>query len=177
MADSKITGFTEDTAPTSDDLVVVVNNPAGTPGNKKVTLANLIKGLGAAWTAYTPSLTNITLGNGTLDFAYLQIGKLVVVRGKFTFGSSSVVSDAAIFSLPVTGIAALNSFYQMTAQIEDYGTTEYAAILVQESTTTVSVSPLLTSGTYAQRTNTSSTVPMTWATNDAFRISFYYEAA
>lgn len=177
MADQKITELTEDTAPTSDDLVVVVNDPAGTPGSKKVTLANLIKGLGGVWTPYTPSLTNITLGNGTLDFAYLKIGKLIIVRGKFVFGSSSAVGGPAIFSLPVTGIAAMNTFYETLAQIEDNGTTEYMANVTQETTTTISVGPIGTSSTYAQRINTSSTVPMTWATNDAIRLMFMYEAA
>ena len=177
MADAKLTALSEDTAPTSDDLVYVVNDPAGTPGSKKVTLANLIKGLGAAWTAYTPTLTNITIGNGTLDFSYLQIGKLVIVRGKFTFGSTSSISGLMTFSLPVTSVAAHNTFYQATGQIEDNGTTEYMATLTQETTTTVSVSAIGTSGTYGQRVSTSSTVPMTWATNDAFRVLFIYEAA
>ena len=42
MADSKITALTADTAPSSDDLVVTVNDPAGTPANRKVTLANIL---------------------------------------------------------------------------------------------------------------------------------------
>jgi hypothetical protein len=41
MADAKITSLTADTTPTTDDLVVTVNDPAGTPGNKKVTLGDL----------------------------------------------------------------------------------------------------------------------------------------
>lgn len=47
MADKKITQLTEDTAPTSDDLVVTVNDPAGTPVSRKVTLNNLGKGVRA----------------------------------------------------------------------------------------------------------------------------------
>jgi hypothetical protein len=42
MADTKLTALTADTSPTSDDLTYVVNDPAGTPGSKKVTLANAI---------------------------------------------------------------------------------------------------------------------------------------
>src|SRR6185369_877403 len=41
----KVTELTADTSPTSDDLTMTVNDPAGTPGNRKVTLANLTKGL------------------------------------------------------------------------------------------------------------------------------------
>jgi hypothetical protein len=43
MADSKITALTADTSPSTDDLIVTVNDPAGTPANKKVTIANLLK--------------------------------------------------------------------------------------------------------------------------------------
>lgn len=40
-AATKITELTEDTSPTSDDLTITVNDPAGTPANKKVTLSNM----------------------------------------------------------------------------------------------------------------------------------------
>lgn len=43
MADLKITALTADTSPTSDDLIVTVNDPGGTPANRKVTLANAIQ--------------------------------------------------------------------------------------------------------------------------------------
>ena len=45
MADKKLTALTEDTSPTTDDIVYVVNNPGGTPAEKKVTLANLLNGM------------------------------------------------------------------------------------------------------------------------------------
>jgi len=40
MADKKITQLDELTAVSSDDLVHVVNDPSGTPANKKVTVQN-----------------------------------------------------------------------------------------------------------------------------------------
>lgn len=57
MADSKISDFAEDTTPSADDLIVTVNDPAGTPANKKVTVANLDTFLSAT----TKTLTNKTL--------------------------------------------------------------------------------------------------------------------
>lgn len=44
-ADTKITALTEDTAPTGDDLLVTVNDPGGTPANRKATLTNASKGM------------------------------------------------------------------------------------------------------------------------------------
>ena len=43
MADAKITALTEDTAPSLEDLIATVNDPGGSPANRKVTLANLLK--------------------------------------------------------------------------------------------------------------------------------------
>ena len=40
-ADSKVTDLTEDTTPTSDDILYIVDDPAGTPTSKKVTAGNL----------------------------------------------------------------------------------------------------------------------------------------
>lgn len=57
MADSKISGLAEDTTPSADDLLVTVNDPAGTPANKKVTVDNLDTFLSAT----TKTLTNKTL--------------------------------------------------------------------------------------------------------------------
>ncbi len=38
MADTKISALTADTTPTDDDLIPTVNDPSGTPANRKVTL-------------------------------------------------------------------------------------------------------------------------------------------
>lgn len=52
MADSKLINLTADAAPTGDDLLYVVNDPAGTPVDRKVTITNLAAAL-AALTAFT----------------------------------------------------------------------------------------------------------------------------
>jgi len=41
MADQKITELTEETTPTSDDLLVIVDDPAGSATTKKVTISNV----------------------------------------------------------------------------------------------------------------------------------------
>lgn len=55
MANEKITQQTADATPTSDDLVITVNAPGTTPANRKVTLANLGKGLDAGVIPNTPA--------------------------------------------------------------------------------------------------------------------------
>ena len=42
MADTKVTGLSENTAPLSTDLAYLVDDPSGTPASNKITLANLL---------------------------------------------------------------------------------------------------------------------------------------
>ncbi len=45
MADTKVTALTADTSPATTDLAYFVKDPAGTPLSRKITLANLSKGI------------------------------------------------------------------------------------------------------------------------------------
>lgn len=87
-ADTKITGLTADTAPDSADLVVTVDDPGGTPANKKVTIGNLTKGLTLA---NFPASANVVSLLGAADYAafkaLLSIDDLVTLSG---------VSDGAV---------------------------------------------------------------------------------
>jgi hypothetical protein len=45
MADKKVTALTSLTAPTSADLLMIIDNPNGTPVSKQITLKNLAGGM------------------------------------------------------------------------------------------------------------------------------------
>ena len=42
MADSKLTALSEDTAPTGDDILYIVNDPGGSPLQRKVALNSIL---------------------------------------------------------------------------------------------------------------------------------------
>lgn len=70
----KVTGLTADTSPTSDDLIMTVDDVAGTPTSKKVTIANLLVDSlipnDITITESDPTLTNdaaVTVGAGSGD--------------------------------------------------------------------------------------------------------------
>lgn len=57
--------------------------------------------LSLSWVPYTPTLTNITLGNGTVIAEYCQQGDEVGVSFLLTFGSTTSVTSTPQFSFPV----------------------------------------------------------------------------
>lgn len=67
MADQKITDLTADASPTDDDLLVTVNDPAGTPANRKVTVANLSAKVASDVVASGTALTGLAGPGATLD--------------------------------------------------------------------------------------------------------------
>ena len=79
--------------------------------NTHVLTADSAEATGLKWaaaagfgtlTAYTPTWTNITIGNGTFqDVGYSQSGDLVWYYGMFTFGSTTTSSGIIELSLPV----------------------------------------------------------------------------
>jgi len=51
-------------------------------------------------TAYSPTYTNFTLGNGTDTFYYAVSGDMMMIEGKIIFGSTTVFSTSASFYIP-----------------------------------------------------------------------------
>jgi hypothetical protein len=126
-----------------------------------------------AWTSYTPTLTNLTLGNGALTAKWRQIGKMVDVRFTFQLGSTSAVGNDPTFTLPVTSVVTsipFNSYFQ------DAGTATYVGFLNLGSTTATFYSSN-SNGVYTTYSGVGSGSPFTWTTNDFLQVLFSYEVA
>ena len=132
-----------------------------------------------AWAAWTPTFTNLTVGNGTLTARYIQSNKTVNYSLHFVFGSTSSISGTTTISLPVTAAstaasqAAVISVWYLDAGVDTYfgqsnpddRTTTNFRLNVGGGTTT-----LLT-----VTTNVNATSPFTWTTSDAIYVSGMYE--
>lgn len=147
-----------------------------------VTPAKLLTGTGSSWTwqSWSPSWTNVVVGNGTVEAKYVQIGKNVYFRVSLVFGSTTTISGRMIFSLPVTSVTypgGSDQFPLGIVRILDSGTAAFAAYVEWVSTTTAVVQVEGSSGTYVNYIDTSSSVPMTWTTTDIMSANGSYEAA
>jgi hypothetical protein len=68
--------YTEDTAPTSDDMCYVINDPGGTPADRKVTIGNLAKGMSLLYLSDWPvglDLTELSYVNGVTSAIQTQL--------------------------------------------------------------------------------------------------------
>lgn len=130
------------------------------------------------WTTYTPTWTNLTVGNGTVAFAYTQINKLVHVNGRFILGSTSSVGSNPIFTLPV---ARHTSAIELlgTGTLGDNGTGSYMAMPLGTVTDTACYLYRAdhTVGSTVLEGAINATSPMTWTTNDFIYVNLTYRAA
>ena len=137
-------------------------------------------GTGWSWSTWSPTWTNLTVGNGTLVAKYIQIGKTVFVRLGLVFGNTSAISGGVTFTLPVTA-AALASASNMeivgSALVTDNSSNLINGYVALTSTTKGILRVETASGSYVNLSDISSTVPFTWATGYIVGLSFVYEAA
>jgi hypothetical protein len=131
-----------------------------------------------SWSNYTPTFTNLTVGNGTLAARYCQIGKVCFVKMFFQMGSTSSMGTTPYFTLPVTA-----GTYQATAQfgtmyIEDAGVVSVTGVFIARDTTTAFLSALGANVTFVGGNSPfTASSPFTWGTGDFFIGQFYYEVA
>lgn len=128
----------------------------------------------STWIAYTPTLTNVTLGSGgTSAFFYQVVGKQVNVRGRITFGTSGLLTGVATFSLPINAITA-DQFWDGGAVLNDSGTTFYPG-MIRVGTSTATVLAITSNGPHTTAVNTAASTPFSFGLNDVINVGFTYE--
>ncbi|NBQ97757.1 MAG: hypothetical protein EBU12_05965 [Microbacteriaceae bacterium] len=158
---------------------------SGTLDFNSTSNAIFIKGAGASssggtWAAWTPTLSNLTIGNGTVTARYAQVGKIVNFYVKITLGSTSSVGTEPRVTWPVTPAnttAAQNALINYV--FEDSGLSRYfgASDPITNSTTEFRFVVNNASATYVTSTQITSSIPITWGTSDALYAMGTYEAA
>lgn len=134
--------------------------------------------LGGAWQDWTPTLSGITIGNGTVVAKYQQVGKTVRGYIEVTFGSTSSISNGS-FTPPVTASSTYSNTLSPIGVCIFWDNTgsQYPGGLRLDTTTLMRPYIYNASATYASLAGLSATVPFTWAVNDIIGCSFEYQAA
>lgn len=127
------------------------------------------------YTAFTPSWTNLTVGNATQNFRFTQYNKMVHYYGQLTFGSTTSITGVVSCSLPVIPLSSTISFhagigYEDTGNqlLPGYGFFQSNALFLCVANV---------AGTYPSLVYLSATVPYTWVSTDRININIVYEAA
>jgi hypothetical protein len=130
---------------------------------------------GGQYTSYTPTITNISLGNGTLSTSYAQIGKFVHYVGSVTFGSTTSITTNPQTTLPVNSSMTFTNNMGV-GMCNDSNTNFYPINIFSISTTTAQF--VCQDVSTFVRTNFIGTgQPFFWATGDFLTWNIYYRAA
>ena len=129
------------------------------------------------WTTWTPSYTNLTVGNGTVVSRYRQVGKMVDVFFMFTLGSTSTIGSDPRFTLPVNFNQYSNpGLHFYTGSFFDSGVRVWGGGIELRDTAAY-FQYWNTSLAYIAPEGVTATVPFTWTTNDKLTVQFSYEVA
>jgi len=163
------------------DSLAIINRHVGLGS---ILPNNLLAGASSlnthAWDNYTPTLTDIGLGNGVMVAKYIQIGKTIHVAGSITLGSTSSVSTSVGISLPVPASTLYknNTYVGQVSFVDANGSNFLGVIEFFDLSPIIAfMSPLVASGTYLYAGSVNSAAPFTWVSGDKFLFSFTYEAA
>lgn len=131
------------------------------------------------WISFTPTLTNITVGNASLSGRYKVIGNFVRFQARIVLGSTSSMGSTPLITLPVTkdssfnadGIIATARLYNNGVKLYLGGVTGTGEIL------SYSVDASAVGVTYTEEALLSATVPFTWGDTDSIYIEGSYWSA
>jgi len=132
------------------------------------------------WKIFTPTFTNFSIGNGTLNAYYRRVGDTMEVQVGAVLGSTSSVSGSIEVDIPNSHTIdtakisdATNAKVLGLAGFLDSGATRLVGGVVYSTTSAVSIKylgdALTTKEDYLA---TSSSAPFTWATSDTFSATF-----
>jgi hypothetical protein len=130
---------------------------------------------GGAWTTWTPTYTNITVGNGTVSARYAQIGKTVFVEYRLTFGSTTTIAAPARISTPVD--LYLAGYFAFTGVALDAGVAAYKLWIDPPSSSLFELAAETANTNYVGAGGVNAVTPFTWGTGDIITFRATYEAA
>lgn len=127
--DQKVTAKTELTAAIPTDMVMIVDDPGGSPATKKITVANLIAGVSTA-------KGDINIGTGVSTSSKLTVGsnaQKLVANSAATNGVSWIDDDVAIEIMLGNGVNEILTGVQAYVEMPFAMTLEAVRVVSKDS--------------------------------------------
>jgi len=144
----------------------------------KVAIGNTVLG---TYTAYTPTWTNLTVGNGTVVASYARVNNFVHYVGYIVFGSTTAITGSVNIGLPINAsskFSGANGVPVGDLTLYDVSANFFSGIGASIGlNNAIRLRSFTVSGTSIIQSNLSSTAPFTWTTGDYIQFNFIYEAA
>jgi hypothetical protein len=136
--------------------------------------ANSSAATGLEWTdgtgTWTPTYSNLTIGNGTVISRYVRVGKQITIYWRLSFGSTTAITGGyPYFTLPFNANGTGLIFG--LAHYNDSGTGDYSGGCYISGGSVVYPIVNLTSAW----NGLSPTIPFTWATGDVIDVNLTYQ--
>jgi hypothetical protein len=125
-----------------------------------------------SWSSWTPTWTNLTVGDGTVTAKYFKLGKLIFFELHLVLGSTTSVGGAVSVDLPVNA-AATTSFIAGFGEASDANGLRYSTF--SRLTGADAMALYAHDGTSMVAIDT--TAPFVWAQTDGLALTGFYEGA
>lgn len=160
------TDYTIANAAITDNAYSYVENPVGWPD----------------WFTFSPTWTNVTVGNGTLTARYSVQARRVSFYVRLLHGSTTSIGTAgsqAKMTLPIAPSSSQAGIYTSigNANFEDAGTNHFNGIIQinPSDSNSIRIGVDYVAGNYSAYNAVTSDVPFTWTTNDILTFTGNYE--
>lgn len=154
----------------SSAFTAIPSGPATDPTTaNQFTRKAYVDGLFPAPATYTPTNSNVTVGNGTQTARYLTIGKLVYASYSLTGGTTTSFAGIISIGLPVAAVSVVGG----GGNLRNFGTQSYTITPALGSTTTVTLVHGESGGTGRIDNNS----PFTFGNDDTLQFVVLYEKA
>lgn len=128
--------------------------------------------------SFTPSFSNLTIGNGTRTGTYVLVNKTVYFQAKITFGSTTTLAGNCDLTLPLTptGVSTFDAINATCNFVKNSPTIICLGYTIIVGST-IRLLATVTSGQYAVQSDIGASVPFTWGTNDVISVAGNYQIA
>lgn len=156
--------------------------PAASLDDLVENIEALADGSGITWPLqnWTPTWSNVTIGNATVTGKYLRIDKLVIAWLTVIWGNTTSASGNIGFSLPVTSAAVAgtaNVHYIGLGTMYDASGLVYDVNVTHVSTALAGVVAKAANGTWVTNSSAAHNAPVTWTNTDEWSFTLFYKAA